>query len=190
MNKFCDQYSEDDMHKDVSEITSCDRDPLTQIANRQKFDEMFTEAINKSQTTVFYLSILMIDIDYFKTFDTDDGQPSGEDCQRQVAGILKETLKRSGDLAAHWDYGKFACLLSDTDPAGAAEMAEKIRIKVFNLAIPNPLSTIADVVTVSIGVVTAILTNETSYDALLKKADRALSTARERGHNRIISSHN
>ena len=190
MNKFCDQYSEDDMHKEVSEISSCDLDPLTQIANRQKFDEMFTKAINKSRTTVCYLSMLMIDIDYLKTLDTNDGQSSGEDCQRQVAAILKETLKRSGDLAAHWDYGRFACILSDTDSTGTLEMAEKIRKKVFDLAIPNPVSTVADVVTVSVGVVTAILTDETSYDTLLKKASQALSTAREMGRNRIEIYHN
>ena len=69
-------------------------------------------------------------------------------------------------------------------------MAEKIRKKVFDLAIPNPVSTVADVVTVSVGVVTAILTDETSYDTLLKKASQALSTAREMGRNRIEIYHN
>ena len=78
-----------------------------------------------------YQIISWIDIDYLKTLDTNDGQSSGEDCQRQVAAILKETLKRSGDLAAHWDYGRFACILSDTDSTGTLEMAEKIRKKVY-----------------------------------------------------------
>ncbi|MDP2844288.1 MAG: diguanylate cyclase, partial [Acetobacterium sp.] len=71
-------------------------------------------------------------------------------------------------------------------PAGAAKMAEKIRKKVIDLAIPNAASPVAKVVTVSIGVVTSILTDETSYDSLLKKADQTLTTAKEMGHNLIF----
>ncbi|WP_051355860.1 diguanylate cyclase [Acetobacterium malicum] len=190
MNKFCDPYCEDDMKKDVSAINSNNLDTLTQIANRQNFDVMFTAAINKAKTTVCYLSILMIEIDYFRNRYDNDGQLSGDDCLRLIAFTLKDTLKRSGDLVARWNDEKFACILSDTDPAGAVEMAEKIRTKVLGLAIPNSASTIAEAVTVSIGVVTSILTDETSYDTLLKKAELALSTAKELGRNQIVVSTN
>jgi diguanylate cyclase (GGDEF)-like protein len=188
MNKFCDPYSEDDMKKDVSEINSNDRDTLTQIANRRKFDAMFTEAINKSKITVCYLSILMVDIDYFKNLNDTYGQLSSDNCLRQVASLLRDTLKRSGDLAARWNDEKFACILSDTDAVGAAKIAEEIRTKVLELAIPNTASAVAEIVTVSIGTVTSILTDETSYDTLLKKAEQALSMANEMGRNRIFIS--
>lgn len=188
MNKFCAPYCEDDMKKDVSEINSNDMDSLTQIANRQKFDVMFTAAINKAKTTVCYLSILMIEIDYFRDHYDGDAQLSGDDCLRLVALTLKNTLQRSGDLAARWDDEKFACILSDTDPAGGVEMAEKIRTKVLGLSIPNSTSPLAEVVSIFIGVVTSILTDETSYDTLLKKADHALSTAKEMGRNQIVVS--
>jgi len=187
MNKFCDPdpYHDGDFRAEVSEKITNNLDILTQIANRRKFDEMFTVAIKKAKTTVCYLSILMIKVDYFNNLSETDGQLSGDDCLRQVALTLKNTLKRSGDLAARWDDEKFACILSDTDPAGAADMAEKIRKKVVDLAIPNSASAVAAVVTVSIGVVTSILTDETSYDTLLKNADHALSTAIEMGRNQI-----
>lgn len=189
MNKFCDpdRYSDGDVRAEIPEKTTADLDILTQIANRRKFDEMFTAAINKAKTTVCYLSILMIKIDYFDNLSKTDGQLSSDNCLRQVALTLKNTLKRSGDLAARWSDEKFACILSDTDPAGAAEMAEKIRKDVLNLAIPNSASAVAEIITVSIGVVTSILTDETSYDTLLKNANQALSTAIEMGRNRIYT---
>lgn len=188
MKKICDPSNEGDVSKEIAKKISDHLDPLTQIANRRKFDVMFTEAINKSKTTVCYLSLLMIDIDYLKNLNDTDGKLAADECLRQVALALKDVLKRSGDLAARWDNEKFACILSDTDPAGAAQMAEKIRKKVIDLAIPTSASAVAKVVTVSIGVVTSILTDETSYDTLLKKADQALSTARETGRNRIFIS--
>ncbi|WP_373484027.1 diguanylate cyclase domain-containing protein [Acetobacterium sp.] len=184
MNKFCDPNSEDD----ISDKSNNHLDTLTQIANRRRFDVMFTEAIKKSKKTVCYLSILMIGIDATKNLNNVDGRFSNDDCLRHIALTLKDALKRSGDLAARWDDEKFACILSDTDPAGAAKMAEKIRKKVMNLAIANSASTVTEVVTVSIGVVTSILTDETSYYTLLKKVDQALSIAREMGGNRIFIS--
>lgn len=185
MNKFCDpdQYSDGDFRAEVSERSTNDLDILTQIANRRKFDEMFTNAIKKAKTTVCYLSILMLKVDYFNDQNKIDEQLARDDYLRPIALTLKNILKRSGDLTARWDDEKFACILSDTDPAGAADMAEKIRKKVVNMAIPNSLT--AAVITVSIGVVTSILTDETSYDTLLKNADHALLTAIEMGGNQI-----
>ena len=148
MNKFCNLNSEDDMKKDILDKNN-HLDALTQIPNRRKFDLMFNEAIKKSKTTVYYLSILMIDI---------DGRLLGSEYLLQIAAVLKDTLKRAGDMAARWDDEKFACLLSDTDAAGAAKIAAKIRKKVLNLAIPDSTSAMAQVVSISIGVVTSILT--------------------------------
>jgi len=187
MNKFYDRYCNDHPKENVSEKNSRDLDALTQIANRQKFEVMFAEAIKKSQIRVCYLSILMIKIDNFNDFNDTFGRLAGDDCLRQVALTLKNTLQRSEDLAARWDNEKFACILSDTDPDGAEKMAEKIRTKILELAIPSSPSAVAEVVTVSIGVVTSILTDETAYQTLLAKADQALSTAREMGQNQIFS---
>lgn len=187
MNKFYDPHCNDPLKEHVSEKNSQNLDTLTQIANRQKFEVMFTEAIKKSQIRVCYLSILMIKIDAFNDFNDTFGHLAGDDCLRQIAFTLKNTLQRSEDLAARWDNEKFACILSDTDPDGAGEMAEKIRTKILDLAIPSSPSAVATVVTVSIGAVTAILTDETSYQTLLEKADQALSTAREMGQNQIFS---
>lgn len=177
MNKFCNLNSEDDMKKDILDKNKS-LDALAQIPNRQEFDLMFKDAVKKSKSTVYYLSILMIEI---------DGRLSSSEYLLQIAAVLKDTLKRAGDLAARWDDEKFACLLSDTDSAGATKMAEKIRRKVLDLTIPDSTSAMAQVISVSIGVVTSILTDEISYDTLLKKADETLSTARAVGRNQIYS---
>ncbi len=186
MNEFFDSNCEDDMKKDVS--TNVDLDSLTQIANRQKFNIMLNEAVKKSHNTVCYLSILLIDIDYFKEYIDKYGLLSGNDCLRQVAFSLQGTLKRAGDLVARWDHEKFVCILSDTDPAGAATMAQKMSHAIIDLGIPNSASSVADVITISVGVVTSILTDEIASDKLVEKADHALSIAIKTGRNKIAIS--
>lgn len=156
-----------------------------QMANRGKFEEMLAIEIDRAKTTVSYLSILMIGIDQFKLYHDTYGQISGDDCLKKVAATLNTSLKRTRDLVARWGNEEFTCLLSDTDPTGAADMAEKLRKAIVDLAIPHETSYVDNVVTVSIGVVTSILTDNTSYQRLLKQADEALSQAKKMGGNQI-----
>lgn len=156
-----------------------------QMATRGKFEEMLAIEIDRAKTTVSYLSILMIGIDQFKLYNDTYGQISGDDCLKKVATNLNTSLKRTRDLVARWGNEEFTCLLSDTDPTGAADMAEKLRKAIVDLAIPHETSHVDKVVTVSIGVVTSILTDNTSYQRLLKQADEALSQAKKMGGNQI-----
>lgn len=160
--------------------------PLTQIANRKRFDTMLTQEIERAKNIISYLSILQIGIDYFQHFiDAYDKQKS-EACVHQIALALGGCLNRSGDLVTSWSDAKFVCLLTDTDSAGAAQMADRLRRTISDLHIPHIKSPIANVITVSIGVITALLTDETSSDELLQRADQALSRAQNPGHDQIF----
>ncbi len=186
MSKFC--VPPDDTFTAVNVFCrcSCVADILNPIGNRQEFDSMLVEAINKAKTTVRYLSILLIKINNLaKSPNCDDQLPSA-DCHRRIATILQKTLKRSGDLVTLWDDYTLACILSDTDPAGAAEMAEKFRRKILNTAFSHTTTPLITNCTVSIGVVTTILTDDISSDTLIEKVTQALLAAEAMGQNQIV----
>lgn len=171
-------------YQDILKINT-DVDQLTQIANRRRFDEMLAIESKKAKRTGSFLTVLLIDIDHFKLYNDTYGHLEGDECLRQVAYALKTSLKRPGDLAARWGGEEFTCLLPDTDARAAAGVGEKLRKVIMNLGIYNKKSPVKNVVTVSIGVVTSIPEDHTSYDKLLKQADEALYQAKESGRNRI-----
>lgn len=179
MSKIYDPDSELDIN--ISEFF----DPMIRIANRKRFDTMLVQEIERAKNIISYLSILLIDIDFFQNFIDNDDKQYREKYLHRVAIALKGCFNRSGDLAARWSDAEFVCLLTDTDSAGAAQMADKVRKIISDLNIPPNESPVADVITVSIGVITTLLTDETSSDELLQNADQALCRAQNLGHNQI-----
>jgi len=171
-------------YQDILKINT-DVDQLTNIANRRRFDEMFSMEIRKAKRMGSFLSVLMIDIDHFKFYNDTYGHLEGDECLRKVAFAIKNTLKRPGDLAARWGGEEFTCLLPDTDQQGAAKVGEKLRIAIMNLEIAHESSPVYKNVTVSIGVVTSNPSDDTCYESLLKHADMALYQAKAMGRNRI-----
>lgn len=166
-------------------ITQTDIGSSPLIASRRRFDEMLAIEIERAKTTVSYLSILMISIDYFKLYNDSYGPAAGNACLNRIASTLAAALKRTRDLVSKWSDEEFMCILSDTDPIGAANMAETLRKAIMDLAIPHAASPVDQVITVSIGVVTSILTDDTSYEKLLKQAAEALDQAMKMGGNQI-----
>ncbi len=178
--------------KHYREILSiaADTDALTQIPNRRRFEEMLAIEIRKARRNNTPLSVIRIDIDYFKPFNDSYGHLEGDDCLREVADALKKTLKRGGDLVARWEGEEFTCLLPDTNLKGAAHVAENIRKAVLNLRIPHQSSPVEKVVTLSLGVATGIRSDESSgadsFGDLLNHAQAALINAKETGRNRVF----
>lgn len=160
-------------------------DPITRIANQKRFDARLAQEIKRANNIISYLSILFVDIDYLQNYIDIYGKQNGENCLRQVTSALTCSFNRSGDLATRWDDTKFICLLTDTDATGSIKMAEKVKKRVANLNIPFKESPVSPVITISIGVVTALLTDETSSNELLQNADQALCRAQDLGHNQI-----
>lgn len=162
-------------------------DGLTGVANRRRLDEMLEKEWRACRRSGAWLALTMIDIDYFKRFNDHYGHLAGDACLQAVAASLKDGLCRSHDLVARYGGEEFACLLPDTDLAGAQVKAEELRQAVQSLAIANARSEVAAVVTVSIGVAATVATAELSVEWLLGQADVQLYEAKRSGRNRCCA---
>jgi diguanylate cyclase (GGDEF)-like protein len=169
---------------------TADTDALTQIPNRRRFMEMLAIEIRKAKRNNTPLSLIRIDIDYFKSFNDTYGHLEGDDCLQEIAFVIKKTLKRAGDLVARWEGEEFSCLLPDTNLKGATHVAENIRKAVINLRIPHQTSPIEKFVTLSLGVASVIgareKSDDISYETLIEQAQAALVQSKKTGRNRIF----
>lgn len=159
-------------------------DGLTGIANRRRFDEELTACWNICLRLGTPLSLMLLDLDYFKQFNDRYGHLAGDSCLTRVANALKSCLHRPGDILARYGGEEFACLLPHTDPSGAMNRAELMRQGVHDLFIDHDGSTVSRHVTISIGVATLVPNGETVPAALLDAADKQLYVAKENGRDR------
>ncbi|HEU4845536.1 MAG TPA: diguanylate cyclase [Burkholderiaceae bacterium] len=159
-------------------------DGLTGVANRRLFDDTLDSEFRRCGRSGAPLAILMIDVDFFKRYNDRYGHQAGDECLKRVALTLKERLKRPYDLAARYGGEEFACLLPDTDGAGALAMAEELRLAIAALALEHDDSPVADHVTISIGVAVTLPQADGDCAALLRLADQALYRAKDAGRDR------
>jgi diguanylate cyclase (GGDEF)-like protein len=127
----------------------------------------------------------MLDIDYFKDFNDTNGHLAGDERLRQVAQALARTLGRAGDLVARYGGEEFVVLLPGMGAADAKALAERLRLSVEGLGLSHNASPVARVVTLSVGVATAVAEEGTSPALLLASADEALYRAKREGRNRV-----
>lgn len=160
-------------------------DGLTSLFNRRYFDARLDEEWRRHRRGRSPLSLLMCDLDYFKQFNDTYGHQTGDSCLQAVAQAAKKVLKRPSDIAARYGGEEFALVLTDTDLDGASKIAQDILTAVRDLAIPHRASTIAPVVTVSIGVASAVPEAEEEAEAMVQLADQALYRSKRDGRNRV-----
>ena len=158
-------------------------DGLTKISNRRHFDTMLAYERNRHVRSGAMLSLIMLDIDFFKNFNDTYGHVKGDECLQIVAQTIAQRLKRPTDLAARYGGEEFVCLLPDTDILGAVSLAESIRRAVMQCGIPHAGSQVANVVTVSIGVVSCICEESTMPEQVVQRADEQLYLAKREGRN-------
>jgi diguanylate cyclase (GGDEF)-like protein len=161
-------------------------DGLTGIANRRQFDQQLEKEWSRMMRQNAPLSLLIIDIDHFKTFNDQYGHGAGDDCLRLVARTIAGIIKRPGDLAARYGGEEFVVILPGTDEIGAHSVAESMRSAVDKLAIPHAGSSVADHVTISIGGASHIPRRQGNFQDLINSADRALYRAKSAGRNQIF----
>ncbi|WP_417069963.1 diguanylate cyclase [Niveibacterium terrae] len=162
------------------------RDGLTELLNRRQFDQEIAREIARTQRKRAPLSLLILDIDYFKAFNDAFGHPAGDRCIQTVARAIERCARRPGDVAARYGGEEFAVILPDTPAAGALHIAEQIRQGVLAAQIPAGKSVANGWVSVSIGVATADDGSDRSVSALLAAADAALYQAKARGRNQAV----
>jgi len=159
-------------------------DALTGIANRRFFNQALEHEWRQAVRTPHLFSVIMIDIDCFKAFNDTYGHLAGDDCLKSVACALQGVVKRPMDILARYGGEEFVVVLPDTSSEGALLLAEQMRHTILTLAIRHETSTTAAMVTVSIGVATAIPGKYSTPEALIIEADRALYRAKDAGRNR------
>jgi diguanylate cyclase (GGDEF)-like protein/PAS domain S-box-containing protein len=160
-------------------------DGLTGIANRRRLDAELEREWRRCNRSRAPLSLVLLDIDAFKSFNDMYGHPAGDDCLRRVAAALADVPRRAADLVARYGGEEFAMVLPDLDAAGALQLAEAARACIEALAIAHAGSAAAPVVTVSAGAATRYPGRGGSAAALLAAADRALYLAKRKGRNRV-----
>lgn len=162
-------------------------DGLTGVANRRKLEARLEAAWSQACRDNGPLSLIMIDVDYFKKYNDHYGHQSGDQCLRRLAMALAATLKRPYDLLARYGGEEFACLLPDTDLAGAERVAQKMLAAVAELRIEHLASEVGPQVSLSLGVATVQASARLTPQELLRCADEQLYLAKAGGRARVCA---
>ncbi|MGG6296632.1 diguanylate cyclase domain-containing protein [Leptolyngbya sp. AN02str] len=160
-------------------------DGLTHIANRRRFDDYLRQQWQHLARERSPLSVLLCDIDYFKQYNDTYGHLQGDDCLREVARVLNQSVRRPSDLVARYGGEEFAIILPNTPLDGARTIAQDVLKAVANLHIPHGRSPISPVLTISIGLACQMPDLTRSPNTILEIADRLLYQAKLRGRNQI-----
>ncbi len=160
-------------------------DPLTGLANRRTFERHLEDEWRRAFERNESLAILLLDIDHFKLFNDRYGHLEGDACLVKVGRLTGVLGQRSADLAARWGGEEFAIVLYNVSLASAADMAEKLRTQVLEMAIPNQDSPVSRYVTISIGLAVGMPRAGGSPEELFAAADAALYSAKQEGRNRV-----
>ncbi len=171
-----------EQNKELRQIASVDQ--LSQLSNRREFDERLKEEVKRAIRERKEMSLIMIDIDHFKTFNDSYGHMAGDACIKQVAACIGRHISRPADVAARYGGEEFAVLLPHTAEQAAFELADDIRKAIantpFKLEEGNQIT-----VTASFGVASLNPTSTADGSELIKSADDALYSAKHAGRNRV-----
>lgn len=163
------------MHQDMERIATIDK--LTGIYNRHKFEEIFTLEAERSRRFGQPLSLILIDIDHFKSVNDTYGHDVGDEVLKTLANVIQENIRKV-DTFARWGGEEFLVLSPNTDLVNLQILAEKLRLAVESAAFAK-----VNHITISLGVST--LNEKDTFSELFKRADQGLYHAKEYGRNRI-----
>ncbi len=161
-------------------------DGLTSIHNRRHFDQQFMLEWARSRRHGTPISLLLLDVDHFKSYNDSYGHQAGDDCLREVAQLLQQTVKRETDTVARYGGEEFICLLPQTPLAPALELAQAIERRVRARGLPHKSSDVLDVISVSVGLASCA-NPQGDAQALLALADAQLYRAKREGRARVCA---
>ncbi|MFM2373089.1 MAG: hypothetical protein RIS85_2811 [Pseudomonadota bacterium] len=160
-------------------------DALTGLSNRRRMEQTLSTEIARLARTGDWLSVLLLDIDFFKQFNDTYGHPAGDRCIAMIASALKRALKRASDLSARYGGEEFACVLPGADANAAMIVAQEIQMQVGSLNIPHERSAVGTCVTISVGVATARCKPHMPAENWITHADQQLYRSKAAGRNQI-----
>ena len=163
-----------------------DYDALTGIHNRRFFDENMKRTISSLSRAGGLLSMLMIDIDFFKRYNDTYGHLEGDKCLKIVAETLSKSITRTDDFVVRYGGEEFALVLPNTDEHGARLISEKLLDNIRKCNITHDQNDAADCLTISIGATTGRVEHTHSAEDFVKKADEMLYKSKQNGRNRYF----
>ncbi|MFM2483328.1 diguanylate cyclase domain-containing protein [Celerinatantimonas sp. YJH-8] len=162
-------------------------DNMTGLYNRRYFDKKLTLELKRHGRNASPLSLILLDIDFFKQFNDHYGHVAGDECLAAIGKTLTQSLHRPADIAFRYGGEEMGCLLPDTDQEGAQALAEQLRDHIEQLHIPHVRSKVSDSVTASVGFVTLSPTRLMQVDEkqLIRHCDQMLYQAKHQGRNQV-----
>jgi diguanylate cyclase (GGDEF)-like protein len=161
-------------------------DPLTQVGNRNLFDEYLLKEWRRGIRDKLPLSLILCDLDYFRKYNDLYGYQAGDQCLLRIAQAIVRSINRPADLIARYGGEKFGLILPNTKYEGAVKIAQTIKVSVRQLKISFPQSSVREYLTLSIGISSLIPNQELSQNTLFQYAEKALAVAKDRGRDCII----
>lgn len=162
-------------------------DGLTGVFNRRYFDQQIATEWARAGRSNAPLSLILLDVDFFKLYNDRYGHQAGDDALRVVASTLKNALRRPADLVARFGGEEFACILPETSHDDAIAIAYDLERQVRELGIPHLSSTVDSMITISVGLATRIVGTGTEVTDLIGLADNLLYKAKHTGRGRVCS---
>lgn len=158
-------------------------DGLTHVANRRRFDEYWLEQWQMMAQQKQPLSLLLIDVDFFKQYNDFYGHLAGDECLWRVADAIRSVLHRPSDMVARYGGEEFAVILPNTQQDGAVRVAKSIMDKVAAASIPHAKSSVSDWLTISVGIGNIYPQPDLSWQTPIAITDKALYQAKRMGRN-------
>ena len=184
VHKFIYTSKINELNKKLEGLSTTDE--LTKLNNRRSFSE-YIEIIWKQHHRLHLpVTLLMVDVDYFKKYNDSLGHLEGDKALIAIAQCLKNHIKRETDFVARFGGEEFVCLLPFVAKDEAVNFAETLVENVENMQIHHPMSEHSKYVTISVGMASIVPDDNNSYTQLLDEADKALYTAKELGRNRVV----
>jgi diguanylate cyclase (GGDEF)-like protein len=171
-----------EQNQDLQEMTLLD--PLTGLYNRRYLDETLTRNIKSLSRSGDCLSVLMVDVDFFKPYNDTYGHAAGDNCLKEVARGLMQCVTRGGDYVVRYGGEEFAIILPHTDSNGACKIARQLLVFIRELCIPHKKNEPIGYVTISIGLTTVSPEHTHKGRDYIKRADEALYLSKQNGRNR------
>ena len=162
------------------------RDGLTGVNNRRKFDAVLQREWQEARRNVQPLSLLLFDVDFFKSYNDHYGHVEGDECLKRVAQALAGAAHRPSDFLARYGGEEFVLLLPASDANAARAVAERCRQAIFKAQIAHAVSTVGQLLTVSIGAGTTVPSEHGDPVRFLDEVDRRLYRAKHLGRNRLV----
>lgn len=172
------------LQKELEELSF--KDGLTGIPNRRMFDSVMEVEWSNAMRNHQPLSLIMLDIDYFKQYNDHYGHIQGDDCLRRVAKVLSAAAARSRDFIARFGGEEFVVVLPETNTEAAMNVAERCCSLIFKEQIFHENSQVSQLLTVSLGVGTIVPSRKDKLIDFVEEVDQRLYQAKQKGRNRIV----